>query len=208
MEGEADPPEAPRARPHGRRAAAAILVCDALGAAEMFGEEMELVHGGLVGQLVQTLLGGAGRLGGGAGPGSGHHGPPTRSPHSSGPWPGTPAAGGPLSKAKIWTWLMILGSQGSAWDSWRQTGEQGHRHECGPREPVKTQVKSHTPPLFRTLHGSHLTPGECLSPLHSPQGLARSNPVCHHLLQLSPPRPPPPPHTHSQPALLPLRRPP
>ena len=73
-ENYADPPEAPRARPHCRGAAAAILVCDALGAAEVFGEEMELIHGGLVGQLVQTLLGGAGRLGGGAGPGSG---PPT-----------------------------------------------------------------------------------------------------------------------------------
>ena len=132
-EGDAGPPEAPRARPHRRGAAATILIRDALGAAEVFGEEVELVHGGLVGQLVQALLGGAGRLGGGAGPGS----EPPRFPHSSGPWSGTPAAGGPLSKARICTWLMILGSQGSAWDSWQQRGA-GEQEQTQMRTVTQT----------------------------------------------------------------------
>lgn len=88
------PPEAPRTGPHGGRATTAILVRDALRAAEVFGEEVEFVHCRLVGQLVQALLGGAGRLGGGAGPGS----EPPRSPHSSGPWAGTSGTDGALAR--------------------------------------------------------------------------------------------------------------
>lgn len=123
---------------------------------------MELIHGGLVGQLVQALLGGAGRLGGGAGPGS----EPPRSPHISRPWAGTPGADGPLGRVGIRTWFMILGSQGPGWDSWRQTGGQG---QTWMRTVTLTQDMasgsllkpdpSHIPPLFRTLHGSHLTQG-------------------------------------------------
>lgn len=90
----AGPPEAPRTGPHGGRATTAILICDALCAAEVFGEEVQFVHCRLVGQLVQALLGGAGRLGGGAGPGS----EPPRSPHSSGPWAGTSGTDGALAR--------------------------------------------------------------------------------------------------------------
>lgn len=43
-------------------AAAPVVVCDALGAAEVLGQEVELVHGGLGGQLVQPLLRRAGGL--------------------------------------------------------------------------------------------------------------------------------------------------
>ncbi len=53
-------PEASRARADVRRASAPVVVCDALGAAEMLGQEVQLVHGRLEGQLVQTLLGRAG----------------------------------------------------------------------------------------------------------------------------------------------------
>lgn len=35
---------------------AAIIVSDALGAAEVLGQEVELVHGGLEGQLMQSFL--------------------------------------------------------------------------------------------------------------------------------------------------------
>lgn len=35
-----------------------LLIRDALSAAEVFGEEMQLIGGGLVWQLVQPLLGG------------------------------------------------------------------------------------------------------------------------------------------------------
>lgn len=41
---------------------AAVVVGDALGAAEVLGQEVELVHGGLEGQLMQSLLRGAGGL--------------------------------------------------------------------------------------------------------------------------------------------------
>lgn len=48
-------PEAAGARPHGGRSPA-LFVSDALGA-EVLGEEVQLVRGGLEGQLVQLLLG-------------------------------------------------------------------------------------------------------------------------------------------------------
>lgn len=35
---------------------AAVIVGDALGAAEVLGQEVELVHGGLEGQLMQSFL--------------------------------------------------------------------------------------------------------------------------------------------------------
>lgn len=54
-------PEAPRARPNVRRPAS-VVVCHALRAAEVLGQEVQLVHGGLEGQLVQTLLRRARRL--------------------------------------------------------------------------------------------------------------------------------------------------
>lgn len=41
---------------------AAVVVGDALGAAEVLGQEVELVHGGLEGQLMQSFLRGAGGL--------------------------------------------------------------------------------------------------------------------------------------------------
>lgn len=46
-----------------RRAAASVIIRDALCAAKVLGQEVQLVHGRLEGQLVQTLLGRAGRLG-------------------------------------------------------------------------------------------------------------------------------------------------
>lgn len=52
-------PEAPGARAHVRRSSAAVVVRDALCAAEVLGQEVQLVHGWLEGQLVQPLLGGA-----------------------------------------------------------------------------------------------------------------------------------------------------
>lgn len=55
-------PEAPGPRANVRGAAAAVVVRDALGAAKVFGQEVQLVHGGLERQLVQPLLGRAGRL--------------------------------------------------------------------------------------------------------------------------------------------------
>jgi hypothetical protein len=48
-------PEAAGARPHGRDAAALVRPPDALGA-EVLGQEVQLVGGGLEGQLVQLLL--------------------------------------------------------------------------------------------------------------------------------------------------------
>lgn len=56
------PPEAPGARPHSGGAAPPILIRDALGAAKVLGQEVQLVQGGLVGQLVQALLRRAGGL--------------------------------------------------------------------------------------------------------------------------------------------------
>lgn len=50
-------PEASGARTDVRRAAPAVVVCDALCAAKMLGQEVQLIHGWLEGQLVQTLLG-------------------------------------------------------------------------------------------------------------------------------------------------------
>lgn len=47
-------PEAAGARSHGG-GAASLLICDALGA-EVFGKEVQLIWGGLEGQLVQFLL--------------------------------------------------------------------------------------------------------------------------------------------------------
>lgn len=55
-------PEAPRARTDVRRASAPVIVRDALCAAKVLGQEVQLVHGRLEGQLVQTLLGRAGWL--------------------------------------------------------------------------------------------------------------------------------------------------
>lgn len=49
-------PEAAGARPKVGGAVAAVVVGDALGAAEVLGQEVELVHGGLEGQLMQSLL--------------------------------------------------------------------------------------------------------------------------------------------------------
>lgn len=44
------------------RAAAPVVVGDALGAAKVLGQEVQLIHGGLEGQLVQPLLRRAGGL--------------------------------------------------------------------------------------------------------------------------------------------------
>lgn len=55
-------PEAAGARAHVWRAPAAVVVRDALRAAEVLGQEVQLVHGGLEGQLVQALLRRARRL--------------------------------------------------------------------------------------------------------------------------------------------------
>lgn len=52
-------PEAPGARADVRRSPAAVVVRDALRAAKVLGQEVQLVHGWLEGQLVQALLGGA-----------------------------------------------------------------------------------------------------------------------------------------------------
>lgn len=57
-----DLPEAPGARANVRRTAAAIVVRDALRAAKVFRQEVQLVHRWLERQLVQPLLGRAGRL--------------------------------------------------------------------------------------------------------------------------------------------------
>lgn len=56
------PPKAPGARANVRGAAATVVVRDALRAAEVFRQEVQLVHGWLERQLVQPLLGRAGRL--------------------------------------------------------------------------------------------------------------------------------------------------
>lgn len=80
----ASAPETPRAGPHGGGAAATILVRDALGAAEVFGQKVQLVHRGLVGELMKALLGGAGGLGE-----SGESEPELEQP-STRPWPGAP----------------------------------------------------------------------------------------------------------------------
>lgn len=55
-------PEAPGARADVRGAAATVVVRDALRAAKVFGQEVQLVHRWLERQLVQPLLGRAGRL--------------------------------------------------------------------------------------------------------------------------------------------------
>lgn len=52
-------PKASRARADMWRSSSAVVVCDALCAAKVLGQEVQLVHGWLEGQLVQTLLGGA-----------------------------------------------------------------------------------------------------------------------------------------------------
>lgn len=57
-----NPPKAAGPRANVRGAAATVVVRDALGAAKVFGQEVQLVHGGLERQLVQPLLGRAGRL--------------------------------------------------------------------------------------------------------------------------------------------------
>lgn len=55
-------PEASRTRADVWRTSPPIVVCDALCAAKVLGQEMQLIHGWLKGQLVQTLLRRAGRL--------------------------------------------------------------------------------------------------------------------------------------------------
>lgn len=55
-------PETPGARAHVRRSPATVVVRDALRAAKVLGQEVQLVHGWLEGQLVQAFLGGAWRL--------------------------------------------------------------------------------------------------------------------------------------------------
>lgn len=57
-------PETPRPRPYDRRGPP-VLVGHAVRAAEVFKEEVQLVLRRLVGQLVEALLGGRGRLRGG-----------------------------------------------------------------------------------------------------------------------------------------------
>lgn len=59
-------PETPRPRPYDRRGPP-VLVGHAVRAAEVFKEEVQLVLRRLVGQLVEALLGGRGRLQGGTG---------------------------------------------------------------------------------------------------------------------------------------------
>lgn len=59
-------PETPRPRPYDRRGPS-VLVGHAVRAAEVFKEEVQLVLRRLVGQLVEALLGGRGRLQGGRG---------------------------------------------------------------------------------------------------------------------------------------------
>jgi len=55
-------PEASRARADVRWASAPVVIRDALGAAKVLGQEVQLVHGRLERQLVETLLGWAGWL--------------------------------------------------------------------------------------------------------------------------------------------------
>lgn len=54
-------PQTPRARPH-MRWSPAVVISDALSAAEVFGQEVQLVQCGLERQLMQPLLRRAGRL--------------------------------------------------------------------------------------------------------------------------------------------------
>lgn len=57
-----DLPETPRPRADVRRAPAPVVVRDALRASKVLRQEVQLVHGWLKRQLVQALLGRAGRL--------------------------------------------------------------------------------------------------------------------------------------------------
>lgn len=57
-----DPPKAPGPRADVRRPPAPIIVRDALCASKVLGQEVQLVHRWLERQLVQPLLGRAGRL--------------------------------------------------------------------------------------------------------------------------------------------------